>query len=121
MEMLTLISLGHHYDDFIETLKTLVFEMIERISADSLWVKFNNAILMKTREEHPWQVRAAALKLVDHVFSKLGERYLVVLNDTLGFLSESLEDERTEVEDVAKSIVKRVETLTGESIQDYLK
>ena len=58
---------------------------------------------------------------MEHVFSILGERYLVVLNDTLGFLSESLEDENPEVEVVAKSIVKRVETLTGESIQDYLK
>ena len=122
VEMLTLVSLGKYYAEFIDkTLKILAFEMIERINNDSLWIRFNNAILMKTREEHPWAVRQSALKVVEHVFSILGERYLVVLNDTLGFLSESLEDENPEVEVVAKSIVKRVETLTGESIQDYLK
>ena len=122
VELLTLVSLGTYFDAFInDTLKVLVLEMIERINNDTLWIRFNNAILMKTREEHPWQVRQAALKIVEHVFSHLGERFLVVLNDTLGFLSESLEDEVPEVEDVAKAIVKRVETLTGESIQDYLK
>lgn len=122
VEMLTLVSMGKYYNEFIDkTVKVLAYEMIERINNDSLWIRFNNAILMKTREEHPWAVRHAALKVVEHVFSNLGERYLVVLNDTLGFLSESLEDENPEVEQVAKSIVKRVETLTGESIQDYLK
>ena len=55
------------------------------------------------------------------MFSKMGERYLVVLNDTLPFLSESLEDEHQDVELAAKAIVKRIETLTGESIQEYLK
>ena len=117
VELLTLVSLGKYYNEFIDnTVKVLAFDMIERINNDSLWIRFNNAILMKTREEHPWAVRHAALKVVEHVFSKLGERYLVVLNDTLGFLSESLEDENPEVEQVAKNIVKRVETLTGESI-----
>ena len=51
----------------------------------------------------------------------MGERYLVVLNETLPFLSESLEDEHPLVEATAKEIVKKVETLTGETIQEYLK
>lgn len=55
------------------------------------------------------------------MFTKLGERYLVVLNETLPFVSESLEDENPEVEAVAKLIVKKIEAMTGESIQDYLK
>lgn len=95
--------------------------MCERINDESLWIRLNNAILMKTRSEHPWQVRQAALKVVDHMFLKLGERYLVVLNDTLPFISEALEDEHHLVEAAAKEIVKKVETLTGETIQEYLK
>lgn len=51
----------------------------------------------------------------------MGERYLIVLNDTIPTLSECLEDEKSEVEEVAKAIVKRIESLTGESIQDYMK
>ena len=95
--------------------------MVERINNESLWVRLNVAILMKTRGEHPWQVRLAALKVVEHMFAMMGERYLVVLNETLPFLSESLEDEHPLVEATAKEIVKKVETLTGETIQEYLK
>jgi len=51
----------------------------------------------------------------------MGERYLIMLNDSLPFLSESLEDENDQVEAVAKNIVNRVEQLTGESINEYLK
>ena len=105
-ELVTLCSLDKHFTPFIEDIvKPLVFEMVDRINNDSLWIRLNNAILMKTRLEHPWTVRQAALDVVEHMFSKMGERYLVVLNDTLPFLSESLEDEHPDVELTAKSIV----------------
>jgi len=121
-ELVGLHSLDNHFFPFIEsTLKPLVFEMLERINNESLWIRLNNSILMKTRMPYPWQVRQAALKITEHMFAKMGERYLVVLNDTLPFLSESLEDEHPDVEMAAKEIVKKVETLTGETIQEYLK
>jgi len=66
-------------------------------------------------------VREAALWIVDHLFETIGDRYLVMLNDILPFLSEILEDEVQEVEMVAKSVVRRIEQLTGDSIQEYLK
>ena len=95
--------------------------MNDRINNEGLWMRLNTAILMKTRSDHPWKVRQAALKLVEHMFCKLGERYLVVLNETMPFLSESLEDEHPQVEAAAKEIVKKIETLTGETLQEYLK
>jgi hypothetical protein len=73
--------------------KPLVFEMMERINNDTLWIQFTNAILMKSRIEYSWEIRLASLKVIDHMFNKLGERYLVVLNDALAFISESLEDD----------------------------
>jgi hypothetical protein len=45
----------------------------------------------------------------------------MLLNDTLPFISEGLEDEKSEVEILVKGIVRRIESLTGGSIQDYLK
>jgi hypothetical protein len=45
----------------------------------------------------------------------------MLLNDTLPFLSEGMEDEKSEVEMIAKSIIRRIEQLTGDSIQEYLK
>lgn len=106
---------------FVErSLKPLVFEMDDRINDDSMWVKLNYAILMKTRSEQ-WQTRQAALLVLEHLLETLRERYLIVLNDTIPFLSELLEDEHEQVEGSAKKIVARVEQMTGESINDYLK
>ena len=114
--------MGAHFDGFIDnSVKPLIFEMVERINNDNLTIRLNTAILMKTRNEHHWTVRLAALKVVEHMFAKMGERYLIVLNDTLPFISEALEDEQPNVEAAAKEIVKKVETLTGETIQNYLK
>ena len=45
----------------------------------------------------------------------------MVLNDTIPYLSESLEDDAQEVEMLAKDIIKRVENLTGETLEQYLK
>ena len=102
------------------SLKPLVFEMDDRINDDAMWIKLNLAVLMKTRSEQ-WYTRQAAMLVVEHLLETLRERYLVVLNDTIPFLSELLEDEHEEVEGTAKRIVERVEQMTGESIHDYLK
>lgn len=45
----------------------------------------------------------------------------MLLNDTIPFLSEGLEDENGDVEMEAKSIVRKIESMTGESIHEYLK
>lgn len=75
---------------------------------------------MKTRSEN-WQTRLAVLSVIDYLFDKMRERYLVILNDTIPFVSELLEDENEKVELAAKTIVNRIEQLTGESINEYLK
>ena len=75
---------------------------------------------MKTRSEN-WETRLAVLQVIEHMFDKMRERYLVILNDTIPFISELLEDENERVEQVAKRIVNRIENLTGESITEYLK
>ena len=82
--------------------------MDERTTDDGLWQKLNYAMLMKTRSS-AWQVRAGVLTVIDHLFDKMRERFLVVLNDTIPFMSELLEDEDERVEMLAKSIVQRIE------------
>jgi hypothetical protein len=84
--------------------KTLVLEMDERISEDQMWQRMNLAILMKTRSDE-WLVRKGALTVIEHLFESMAERYLVILNDTIPFISELLEDENEEVEGLAKRIV----------------
>lgn len=118
-----MVTLLKHSDfaSFIEsTVKPLVLDMNERINDDSSWQKLNYAVMMKTRSE-AWQTRLAALQVTEHLFDAMRERYLVILNDTIPFLSELLEDENEKVEGLTKRIVQRIEQLTGESINDYLK
>ena len=46
-----------NYVGFVEkSLKPLCFEMDDRINDDSMWIKLNYAILMKTRSEQ-WMTR----------------------------------------------------------------
>lgn len=94
--------------------------MDERSNDDNMWQKLNFTLLMKTRSEH-WQTRLAVLSVIENLFDKMRERYLVILNDTIPFISELLEDEDERVELAAKRIVLRIEQLTGESINEYLK
>ena len=103
-----------------QSVKPLVRELNERINDDAMWAKLNYEILLKTRSAD-WEVRLAALQVVEHMFESMRERYLVILNDTIPFLSELLEDEHEQIEQTAQSIVKQIESLTGESINDYLK
>lgn len=106
---------------FVElTLKPLILEMDERSNDDNMWQKLNFVLLMKTRSEQ-WQTRLAVLTVIENLFDKMRERYLVILNDTIPFISELLEDEDERVEQAAKRIVLRIEQLTGESINEYLK
>ena len=119
-DLLTLLKLSDFMTFVEQSLKPMLYEMNDRINDDAMWVKMNYAILMKTRSEQ-WQTRQAALVLIEHLFETMRERYLVVLNDTIPFLSELLEDENEIVEGTAKKIVARVEQMTGESINDYLK
>ncbi len=109
------------FDKFIHiSAKTLVLEMNERINNDNMWQKLNYALLMKTRSSKV-ETRMAVLTIIEHMFDGMRERYLVILNDTIPFISELLEDEDERVEDSAKRIVTRIEQLTGESINEYLK
>jgi len=116
----TLVSIPNYFDFVRSSLKPLVLEMNERINDDGMWQKLNYSFLMKTRNED-YRVRLATLQVIEHLFDTMRERYLVILNDTIPFISELLEDENEQVEDCAKRIVNRVENLTGESINEYLK
>lgn len=101
-------------------MKPTIFEMVERINNDDMWKKINNEILMLTRNTNP-SIRLGAFKVVEHLYMKIGERYLVLLNDTIPFISEGMEDENPEVEATTRSIVQRIEQMTGDSIHEYLK
>jgi hypothetical protein len=48
--MVTLTALGSEYNNFLEvTMKSTVFDIVERINNDEMWKKINYDILMYTR------------------------------------------------------------------------
>jgi hypothetical protein len=80
-----LVSLGGQYNSFIEdTLKPAIFDIVERINNDDMWKKINYDILMHTRNESA-QVRLGAFKIVEYLFNRIGERYLILLNSLIHY------------------------------------
>ena len=52
---------------------------------------------------------------------RLNEEYLTLLPETLPFLAELLEDSELAVEARAAALVKQLEALSGESLEQYLR
>ena len=51
----------------------------------------------------------------------LRERFMVLINDVMHFLANILDDENDEVGKISKQIILRLEEISGENIQEYLK
>jgi U3 small nucleolar RNA-associated protein 10 len=75
-------------------------------------------VLRRTRSEHT-AVRLAALTVVQQFFARLGEAYLVMLPETVPYLAELMEDDSPEVEALCQKVIKDIEQLSGESLQEY--
>ena len=58
---------------------------------------------------------------MQQLFERLGEAYLVMLPETVPYLAECMEDSSSEVEMLTQRIIKDLEQLTGESMQEYFK
>jgi U3 small nucleolar RNA-associated protein 10 len=80
----------------------------------------NRKILMLFRDKKK-AVRIAALKTIHGLFSKVGEEYLLLLPECLPFLSESLEDDALDVAALTQEVVKYIEELSGEKLENYLR
>ena len=52
---------------------------------------------------------------------RLSEEYLALLPETLPFLAELLEDAEQPVEARAAAVVRQLEALSGESLEQYLR
>jgi U3 small nucleolar RNA-associated protein 10 len=87
--------------------------------SDMLWKRLNFALLLLTRAADP-VVRVAALCGVGEVFSRGAEDALVLLPESLPFVSESLEAADEEVESHARALLRHLEEVSGERLDEYL-
>jgi len=60
------------------------------------------------------------LRIVKYFLENLKEEYLVLLAETIPFLGELLEDVEISVKSLAQDILQEMETLSGESLRQYL-
>jgi U3 small nucleolar RNA-associated protein 10 len=77
-------------------------------------------VLLVTRSDSAL-CRIAALETIANLVSRLREEYLALLPEALPFLSELMEDSSPAVEARTQELIKQLEELSEESLQDYLK
>lgn len=66
------------------------------------------------------RTRLLGLEVAAQLVTRLREEFLVLLPESLPFLAELLEDVEVAVEARAKEVVKQLEELSGESLQQYM-
>ncbi|KAI9081378.1 hypothetical protein K1719_036641 [Acacia pycnantha] len=86
---------------------------------DLLWKPLNHEVLMQTRSEK-LRTRMLGLRIIKYLMENLKEEYLVFLPETIPFLGELLEDVEPCVKDLAQEILKELESMSGESLRQYL-
>lgn len=77
--------------------------------------------MLKNSKHKNAAVRLATMKITEALLYKLEERFLTLLSDVIPYVSEAFEDTNEEVEQTARTIVHKIESMTGESIAEYLK
>lgn len=98
----------------------VIVDVLDSLDNTEVTKNFLNDLLLKCKHANP-AVRIATLKITEALVYKLEERFLNLLADALPYVSEALEDSNEEVEATARNIIQKIEGMTGESIQEYLK
>lgn len=84
------------------------------------WKTLNYQILLKTQHSEP-KIRYNALKTIQMWWKKVGEELLVLLPETVPFLSELMEDTNIHVENLCQETILTIESYLGpETISSYL-
>ena len=71
------------------------------------------------REDH-YLIKLLTLRMIQSLFDELKERYVVLVQDVLPYVSDCLEDSNERVSTEAFKLMKSVEKLTGEDLKEYL-
>ena len=76
-------------------------------------------VLMVTRSPAV-EERMRALGAVSGLVTRMREDYLLLLPEALPFLAELLEDPEHEIVSLTQQLIKKLEELSGESLEQYL-
>lgn len=108
-----------HQDTFGRAATETLVQMAVTAGSDALWKPLNHQALMKTRSPS-LRTRLLAVDVAEGLAERLREEYLVLLPETLPFVSELLEDPEVSAQAAAQRLIKSLEALSGESLESYL-
>ncbi|UIZ22783.1 hypothetical protein KXD40_003603 [Peronospora effusa] len=103
----------------LETVAPCVANLAWAAKSDLLWKPLHYAVLMKSRGESA-AVRLAALVTVEKCYQVIGDEFLAMLPESIPFLAELMEDTNDEVEKTCHRVIKQIEDISGESLDQYL-
>lgn len=102
-----------------ELLVVCIGQMAVTAGTDLLWKPLNHEVLLQTRSDKI-RSRILGLRIVKYLMDNLKDEYLVFLPETIPFLGELLEDLELPVKSLAQDVLKEMESMSGESLQQYL-
>ncbi|KAL6526925.1 hypothetical protein OROGR_016015 [Orobanche gracilis] len=102
-----------------DLLVACITQMAVTAGSDLLWKSLNHEVLMQTRSEKI-RARILGLRIVKRLLDNLREEYLVFLPEIIPFLGELLEDIELPIKSLTQEILKEMETMSGESLRQYL-
>ncbi|KAJ2600304.1 snoRNA-binding rRNA-processing protein utp10 [Coemansia sp. RSA 1721] len=112
------------YEMYVTRVRMYLAPAASQLSAaagnDAMWKSLNQETMMKSRSDDP-AVRVGALLVLQSLYEKLGEEFLILLPETIPYLAELLEDDNSRVERTTQETIKVIESYLGESLQTYLK
>ena len=95
-----------------------LLQFAARAEQDGMWKELTVEVLIISKSSSP-RVRFASLLALDALFKQLGSEFLQVLPDVVPYLAELLEDESVEVEQQCQVVISTIESILGDSIQQY--
>ena len=75
---------------------------------------------MATRSDQNLE-RARALEVITQLVERLNEEYVILLPEAMPFLAELLEDPELLIQNKTRHLLRKLERITGESLDEYLK
>ena len=65
--------------------------------------------------------RSRALEVICQLVERLQEEYVVMLPEAMPFMAELLEDPELAIQNRTRQLLRMLEEMTGESLDEYLK
>lgn len=89
------------------------------IGNETLWKPLNYQVMLRSSHASP-KVRLASIKIAQEFYSRLGEEFLILLPETIPYISELMEDQDPEVEQQCQKLISQIEVYLGEeSLASY--